>query len=496
MSTELRFENFDTLFDEGTHNKIIVNDYDGTSKEVKSYLDNLLMRNDLGDALSLKPSCVCGELQGAYYIGCECENCGCPVTSPLEEELTYLVWLRQPEGVAPFVTPFIMELLLRRYYISTPSVKLVEYIMLPNYRIKGLNRSNMHLLKKLDFLLDQAKIKRGYNSFVENFFPIIELLENNFSRCSKKDRGKFYDWLWSIREDIFSSWLPIPNRSLFVFDTNEMGSYIDRNVLSALTAVRRLTGIDILDVSQRKKEEKVAKAILDLTDFYVVYMEDGFFKKPGLFRKQIARTKSHYTMRAVIVSKTTPGPIDRIEIPWSATCSLLRPLIINGLRSRGFSARIAEEHFMAHVQRYCPIIDDIFREIIHNTGGIPFLLNRNPSLHRGSVLFVFADKVKTQVNDNSISMPPLNGPPLNADYDGDMVNLTLAITKTVMQGAENFRIHHNLLGLSGPNGFTGVISYPKSLYGTIYNWRKFDGDPNELVVGQNQQYNSLLKDKE
>lgn len=472
MSTQFRFEGFDDLFLEAQHEKIIVNDYDGESTKVKEKLDGFIMRNDVEEAISIKPSCICGQMEGGCYIGQLCPNCMSQVTSPLDAELKYLVWLRQPKGVAPYISPFIMELLLRKYYISTPNVKLVEYIIRTDYRITGVNRKNVGQLDKLDTLLKQAGIARGYNSFVENFFQILEILEKHYPRGPKRDRGKFVDWLYSIKDKIFSGWLPIPNRSLFAFDTNEIASYLDRTVIHAISAVRRITGIDLFDDNQQRKENKVANAILDMTAFYTAYLDTSFFKKGGLFRKQIARTKSHYTLRAVVTSRGGPHNYDEVESPWTATMSLLRPVIINGLKKRGMSQKQAEERFYTRLKKYCPVINEIFEEVIRNTGGIPILLNRNPSLHQGSIEFVFITKVKTSPTDNTLSVSYLLSPVFNMDFDGDMLNVTLLMTEPAIRNAENFRPYHNLLALKGPNELSGAIGLTKTNSSTLYNWFK------------------------
>lgn len=56
-----------------------------------------------------------------------------------------------------------------------------------------------------------------------------------------------------------------------------------------------------------------------------------------------------------------------------------------------------------------------------------------------------------------------------------MLNLTLLLTRELIHEAHNFEAHHNVLGLTGPNDFSGVIGFPKSvndLLGNWYHWRK------------------------
>lgn len=471
MATQLMFKPMD-LFEEGNiEEKLIVNDYDPTHDEVKSYIDLMVMKSEEGRSISLDPTCVCGELQGASYTGAICSSCGTAVTSPMDQELTYHIWLRRPESVRQFISPFLMELLLRKYTISSPSVRLVEYIICTDYRVKGVNRANISRLNQLDFLLEKAGIERGYNSFIDNFFRILDILEENFSKGPKREQGKFTGWIHENKDRIFSDWLPIPNRNLFVLDKNELGAFYDRNMIQALSAVRRFTGIDLLHESQKRKENKVAKSVIDLASFYFAYMDDSFFKKSGLFRQQIAKTRSHYTVRAVVVSRSKAHAYNEIEIPWTAACTLLRPIIMNGLTQSGMSYKKAVQHFHQHLKTFSPLINQIFQRVLLETGGLPVLLLRNPSLGAGSNQFLYATTIKTDPRDNTMGVSYLIAPLFNMDYDGDALCLTLLPTEISRRLAMNFETHHSLLDLTEPNKISGgALSLTRSLHHTTYNY--------------------------
>jgi len=79
-------------------------------------------------------------------------------------------------------------------------------------------------------------------------------------------------------------------------------------------------------------------------------------------------------------------------------------------------------------------------------------------------------KVKTNVQDNTISLSPLIAPSFNADFDGDELNITLILTKAVSENMDNFNPHHNILSLTGVNEFTNNIKFPKTIVGTLSSW--------------------------
>ena len=452
--------------------RFIVNNENLLDLETKEKLDKLLMINYSEDTLSLIPKCDCGELSGNFYIGETCRHCNTVVKSMLENNLSFLLWLEKPIGVENFISPIVLSMLLKRYKTSRPRVHVVEYLIKPNMRIPQRTATrHVEQLDKLDALLDAAGIKRGYNSFITNFFQIIEILETHFSKKSKAEKENFKSWLYSNRRVLFSNYLPFPNKSIFVIDSNELGSYIDRTLLLPLNSLRRVTGIDLRDQTLAAKQLKVAKSLIELADFYSKYMADSFFKKPGLVRKHINSTRSHFTARAVITSLPGQHQYDEVWLPWTLACGLFREHIIKGLQLHGYSYKEAISHYMLHLTTYSEVIGNIFNTILLESGdGVKALLNRNPSLHRGSLQTIRITKVKTNPDDNTIGMSYLIAPAFNADYDGDMLNLTLVLTEKATKELVNFEPHLNILGLTGPNEFTNTIQFPKTITATLTNW--------------------------
>jgi hypothetical protein len=330
------------------------------------------------------------------------------------------LWLQKPQEVEFFVSPIILAILLERYKITKPNIPLIKYIMVPNYAIdRKQQKKNLGQLEKLEFLLKQNNIKRGYNGFVQNFFKIIEILEDNFVKDRLADRQLFMDFLQRNNRSIFSNYLPFPNKIMFAMDTNELGKFIDKNLLNPINVIRRVTGIDLYTKPSTVKQLKIAKSLLDLAEFYKGYMKKNFFEKPGLIRKQTGSTRSHFTARAVITSIPGPHVYDELHLPWSLSCTLFREHILNRLYVRGYSYKQAINFLLYHNKVYSPIIDEIFREIIvASEGGPKALFNRNPSLHRGSIQTVRITRIKTDINDNTISMSYLIAKSFNADFDG------------------------------------------------------------------------------
>lgn len=485
MPVQINLVNFDSLFASQSTSPILINYIDVFNSTNKDFIDSMLLKNYDTDQLSLIPSCSCSELRGNYYIGQICPKCNTPVTSPLENNLSFLIWLAKPQNIEPFISPVILNTLLNRYKIIKPSVRLIEYILLPNFKFeKRTQKKNLDKIEKLDFLLKQHNIKRGYNSFIENFFTIIDILEEHFNKSNKSDG--FKEYLLKNKDNIFSNYLPFPNKVLFSMESNELGKFIDKNLLKPLNVVRRLTGIDIKSISNYNKQNRIAVSLIDLADFYSNYFKTAIFNKPGLIRQHITSTRSHFTARAVITSIYGPHEYDEVHIPWVVAINLLREHILNRLYERGFNYKQASKFIAENVASYNPLLNEIFNEIINDTTklypenyinnsivklGLPCLMVRNPSLHRGSIQLKRITKVKTEVNDYTISFSVLSFPCYNADVDGDEMNLTLLLTENEIKHAHNFLLHHNVLGLTGPNEFaSGNIKLSKTDVSTLTNY--------------------------
>lgn len=472
MSLSFKFINYDNIYRNTVSDKILLNEIDIFSTESKEHMDNLIIRNYSEDNLSIIPSCQCKELRGTYYVGEKCRSCNTVVASHIEDNISFLLWLQRPKEIEVFISPYILAVLINRYKITKPNISLIKYILLPNMVIdKRQQKKNLHLLERLEFLLATNNIKRGYNSFIQNFFTIIGILESEFSKAKEEDKIEFQEFLLLNKDNLFSNYLPFPNRIIFAMDSNELGKFIDKSLLNPINVVRRVTGIDLYTKPSNIKQRKIATSLIDLAEFYSSYMKSTFFAKLGLIRQHISSSRLHFTARAVVSSILGPHDYDEIHLPWSLSCTLFRMHILNRLYARNYTYRQAINLLSTHNRTYHPVLDEIFKEIIAYTGtGIQVFFNRNPSLHRGSIQTVRVTRIKTDVHDNTFSMSYLIAKALNLDYDGDCGNLMLPLTQKILRNMNNFDPHHNVLGLSGVNEFSGNIGLPKTVVSTLSNW--------------------------
>ena len=107
MPTIFKLINHDDIYNRLTTDKILLNTQDVFSTENREILDLLIMKNYSEDNLSIIPACQCGELKGAYYVGDVCHKCHTTVTSSVDDNISFLLWLQKPQEVEFFVSPII-----------------------------------------------------------------------------------------------------------------------------------------------------------------------------------------------------------------------------------------------------------------------------------------------------------------------------------------------------------------------------------------------------
>jgi hypothetical protein len=487
MPIVLELVKFDDIFNQTTNEKIFINEIDIFSSDMKEILDKIITSKYSEDNISLIPSCSCGHTQGAYYIGNLCPVCNTTVKVSVEDNISFLVWLKQPKGIEKLLNPVVCSMLDENFKIGKqPSFHCLRYVMQTSYKVdKRINESCGGANDLLDEYLQKYNIQRGYNSFVQNFDTIVELMfltcykfrnrtkKFNFSdeEISQDKSHKIVDFVLSNKDKIFNEYLPFPNRTIFAYETNELGTFIEKDIIGPINVIRRLTGIDISSKRQKVKENMVATSLLDMSLFYREYFKKVVFKNEGLIRQQVISTRAQFSARAVITSISGPHEYNEMHLPWSIACSLFREHLLNRLMKMGYIYRDALSLIISHVEKYNPLLDSIFQEMINEEGnGIAVYFNRNPSLGRGSIQRHRITKIKKDVRDKTISISLLVARAYNADLDGDEMNLTLPISKEVSDNLYYFAPHHNILTLSGVDSFSKNISYPKPIISLLYNW--------------------------
>jgi len=467
LGISLRLINFTELFNTATRIPIIINDFQESSEEDKAVINNLIYTKYSGDLLSNLPTCECGELVGELNIGIICPNCRKPVESIIGVDLEPILWIRAPNGVADLMNPVVWTMLNEKFTRSGFSI--IRWLCDTGYK------PTVKIPLIMEAVMDLG-IPRGWNNFVNNFTEIMKsLFDIKGFRLKKGVEEPLEILLREYRDCVFSRYLPLPNRSLLVIEETNVGTYVDPIITGAVDAIRTMVGIDsvLINHNVRMKENRTVKTIDQLARFCDDLAKSTLAKKEGIFRKHIFGTRSHFSFRGVISSLTEIHDYEEIHIPWGIGVSVFRIHLMNKLLRRGFTINETIAFLNEHTQKFHPVLDELFKQLISespNGKGPSCIMQRNPSLERGSAQAVYITKVKTDTNIQTVSMSILTTKGLNADYDGDQLNFTLSIDSMIEDGLYPLAPHKSVFDLNEPKKVSVNLSMPKTVLPTINAW--------------------------
>jgi hypothetical protein len=413
MSIHLQVVDHDELFNSLKSPPIIVNNFDLTSQEDMEKLNNLIYTSYSDDSLEVLPTCDCGSLKGEYNVGLVCGNCETVCLSVTERPLESILWIAAPKGVDALINPEVWIMFSEAMTIS--GVNILEWLVNPIYKVPADKEPPQ--LKKLR----ETGIKRGINHFYRNFDEIMTYLVT--ARIVRKQKAKKRDELLQFvkenRHQIFSQHIPIPSKLAFITENTPMGVYADTSMTPAVDAIRTISTIEngITALNERYRQGRAMQAIGKLAEYYQTFYTDSLGPKSGWFRKHVFGSRLHFSFRAVISSLSAEHVYDECHLPWSLSVMFFKIHLVSKLLKRGFTPNECIKFLYEHTLKYHPLLDELFKELINEapSGGIPIILQRNPTLTRLSAQRLRVTHVKQEPEINTVSLSVLILSGMNAD---------------------------------------------------------------------------------
>lgn len=446
---------------------IFINDIDTSTAEGQDKLDSLLYTKYDGGSISILPSCECGETTTVSKLNTYCPNCSTIVVPPSERPIESNLWIRAPDGVKALINPQMLIILSKAFTIN--GCNFLEWLLNPTYKNGTHNNLKLELFKAYNF-------PRGLNAFYDNFDDIVTaLLDRSIFNGNNAKRLEVKLFIEQNRDRVFTRYIPIPNRILFITEKAITATYADKHMASALDAVRTISDLNqhMEPPSIRRREYAAAKACLQLASYYVMQYKKIIGGKYGFLRKHLFGTRQAYSFRAVISSLHEAHRMDELHIPWGVAVGVFRKHLESKLLRRGYTPNEAVKLLFDHTLTYHPLLDTLFKEIIgdHPSGkGFPCYFLRNPTLDRLSGQLFHITLVKPDPNIKTVSLSLNVIAPMNADFDGDALGGLLILDKKMYERFERTSQHTGVLDLQKARTLSGKITLPKPVLAIYASW--------------------------
>ena len=199
--------------------------------------------------------------------------------------------------------------------------------------------------------------------------------------------------------------------------------------------------------------------------------------KSGLMRRYILGKRVDYSGRAVIVPDPTLN-IHQVDVPFRIIKEIFKPVLLQRLAEQLELSEIEVLNSYYENSKH----DDLLFELSQEISGYPIFLNRQPTLHRPSILAFF---VRNVIKDNVLAIPPVITEPFNADFDGDQMAVYFPIGGPAFNESLSLTPLHNIsLPSNGEVAFQFVEDLVLGLYTTSVSsdgWNKiFAAVPKEV----------------
>ena len=374
--------------------------------------------------LNFIASCECGNLVGNFYEGLKCKKCGTLVKTNFASELKFRAWLEVPQlktdpndpGFIPPILHPALYMILDRWLGRSGGTSILQALLDPDTDMPAS--------------LKNSGLGQGYRYFYRNFDDIMNFFLTQYAPLrapGAKARSQYIpELLKTYRSIAFFRHIPILNQSLHLLTTSGTMMYSDDCSGAILKAKIELSNLLYVynngPTGTKFIDQRIWTMYSALIEYVKTISEVKLLGKKGYIRKLILGARLHCSARAVITPISGEHDCDEIHIPWRMGVGLLKLEIINVLMNRyGYSMPEALAKQQKATMQYDSDIDMIMNTLIQECRdltevyvphlqstfkpkGLTLLVGRNPTLRIGAIMLYFCTKIKTDVNDDTMSI--------------------------------------------------------------------------------------------
>jgi len=315
---------------------------------------------------------------------------------------------------------------LSPYYIINPLLFTIIKKCIPKInKIINYNKSidqNGNEVEK-----DEEEV--GEDEF-EGLIVFKEKFEELLDKYTDKDKyQREYDFLHKNINDVFINKIPVFSHKLRpatllaknVLVFNEINNYYNFIIQYIAEIKDKIVGeenLDLLLLPLLFNIQMYANTI------HTKIINDYLKGKKGFLRKNIMGSRINFSARDVI-TPIIGHPIDEAAMPYKTFGELYKFQIINLVsKVKGINYNEAQRFWNKSILGFNQEMYNYMMELVNKTkDGCCFLLNRNPTISLGSVLYLKIGYIKKDYNDLTLGISNNLLAALSGDYDGDVLNM-------------------------------------------------------------------------
>jgi DNA-directed RNA polymerase beta' subunit len=386
---------------------------DGTNTEVKIFADDSLFSKRIFGDLNTQNeySCKCEKFTGKLFEGVICDICNSQVEL-VEANIDKIGWID-----------------LKDFYI----IKYISYMLLE----KVIGRENLRMITKspdkitIDGNIDLEEVKKvqsqnenqkywfiGTQEFKSKYLEVLDY----YHKLNEEKEKKSYEFL-KDSDDIFTNKIPVI--SIVLRPAMRTADGLKMDELNNIY-INILTSVKILDDKTNNNE---LSKIITLEALQAQYFQlsqeilENVKSKGGLIRNQIMGTRINFSARNIISPAKAGYKIDEVVLPYLTFLNLYKYELINTIsRIKEIKIIEAEKLWYKATLKLDEEIHMIMKKMIMDQE-VAILLNRNPTISYGSILYLKITGIKKDYNDLTMSIHNGILSLLAGDYDGDVLNI-------------------------------------------------------------------------
>ena len=361
--------------------------------------------------------CQCGEMRGKVFEGETCPVCHTTIKfKDVDLSITGWIILHNHKIIQPIFYNKLNSIIGNKNF--TDIVHFDKKVGKDGH-LETLNDDKTNPFKGI-----------GIIEFRERFDEIM-----SYYRYKKKNKQDEIDEIMAEKEKVFASCIPVYSsvlRPTSIRGDSFFYGTIDKKYNSIFSSTRLLNDEELFETRRKKwtKEKrermdtpKILSSIQDkLMELWVLIFEH-IDQKEGHIKSEILGGMINFSSRCVII----PDPslkADEVRLNYMCFLELFKYEIIACLvKMANITENEAYEQWFKARIKYSPKIYEIMNYILKKRKP-KIIINRNPTINYGSLLCVKVKSVKNEFSeDYTMSLPLQILTVLNADFDGDILNI-------------------------------------------------------------------------